>query len=77
MNFQAARKSYRARKIVNLSFVSTCRATSFECLRHIHLSLRQGTTCPSMTSKKIYHILIILNIAKIGTFKYIQSEGIL
>ena len=25
--------------------------TSFECLRHIHLSLRQGTTYPSMTSK--------------------------
>ena len=30
---------------------STCRATSFEIFRHIHLSLRQVTTYPSITSK--------------------------
>ena len=41
----------RVTKIVDLPSVSTCRATSFDCLRHIHLSLRQGTTYLSMTSK--------------------------
>ena len=38
-------------KIVDLSGVSTCCVTSFECLQHIHLSLQQGMTDPSMTSK--------------------------
>ena len=55
--------------------VSTCRATSFECLRHIHLSLRQSMTYPCITSNHIlYHIL---NIALTDTFQYIHSEGIL
>ena len=44
-------KLCRATKIVLLLGVSTCRATSFECLRHIRLNLRQSTTYPSMTSK--------------------------
>ena len=44
-------KLCRATKIVLLLSVSTCRATSFECLRHIHLSLRQSTTYRSMTLK--------------------------
>ena len=34
-----------------LTGVSTCHVWSFECLRHIHLSLWQRTTCWSMTSK--------------------------
>ena len=38
-------------KIVPLPGVSTCRPTSLECLQHIHFSLRQSTTYPSMTSK--------------------------
>ena len=41
----------RAIKIVDIPGVSACRATSFEYLRHIHLSLRQATTYPSITSK--------------------------
>ena len=44
-------KLCRSTKIVLLLGVSTCRAASFKCLRHIHLSLRQSTTYPSMTSK--------------------------
>ena len=47
----ATLKLCRATKFADLPGVSTCRATSFECLRHIHLSLRQGTTDPSITSK--------------------------
>ena len=38
-------------KIVLLLGVSACRATSFDCLRHIHHSLRQSTSYPSITSK--------------------------
>ena len=38
-------------KIVDLSGVSIYHVTSFECLRHVNLSLRQRTTCLSMTSK--------------------------
>ena len=46
-------------KIVDLPRVSTCCATSVEFLRHIHLSLRQGTTYRSMTSdsRSFNHIL--------------------
>ena len=44
MSCRATRKICRATKIVLLFGVSTCRATSLECLRHIHLSLRQSTT---------------------------------
>ena len=38
-------------KIVDLPGISTCRATLFECVRHIDLILRQGATDPRMTSK--------------------------
>ena len=58
-------------KIVDLTGVSTCRATPFVCLRHIHLSLRQGTTYPSMTSKSCSYFE---HSSQIGTFQYVQSE---
>ena len=38
-------------KIGDLPCISSCGSTSFECLRHIHLSLGQGTTDQGMTSK--------------------------
>ena len=41
----------KSTKNVLLLGVSTCCATSFECLRHIRLSLQQNTAYPSMTSK--------------------------
>ena len=66
----------RATDTVDLPCVLSCCATWFECLRHVHLSLRQGTTCPSMTSKS-FSLSCILNIAKTSTFQYIQSEGML
>ena len=47
----ATSKLRRATKIVLLPGVPTCRATSFECLGYIHLSLLQSTTYPSMTSR--------------------------
>ena len=37
-------------KIVDFLGISTCRVTSFECLRHIHLSLQHDTINPSMVS---------------------------
>ena len=40
----------RDKKTVNLQGVSTCRAASFKCILHIHLSLRQGMTYQSLTS---------------------------
>ena len=40
-----------ATKIVLLLDISTCRKTSFESLRYIHLSLRQCATYQTMTSK--------------------------
>ena len=54
--------------------VFTCLTTSFECLRHIYLSLQQGTTYPCMTSKSLSKSCShILNMARTGTFQYIQS----
>ena len=56
----------RTTEIVALLGVSTCRATSIECLRHVLISLRQSTTFPSMRSN---HVLChILNIARPDTF---------
>ena len=59
-------------RIVDLPGDSTCRTTSFECLQHIHLSKRQGTTCPSMMSKSSS-----LSYFDTGTFQYIYSEAVL
>ena len=45
-------ESYIARQKLSYYLVfSTCRATSFECFRHIQLGLQQSPTYPSMTSK--------------------------
>ena len=68
-------KLCRATKTVLLLGVSTCHTTSFECLRHIHLSLQQSMTYLSMTSKScFYHIS---SIAGTDKFQYIHSEGLL
>ena len=57
-------------KIVALSAVLTCRATLFECLPHIHLSLRQSTTYPSMMSKSCALIIFWtqLDLILLSTF---------
>ena len=65
--------------IVNLLRDKNCYfntgVSEFECFWHIHLSLRQSTTNPSMISKSCS--LSLLNIARTGTFQYIHSEVIL
>ena len=66
-------------QIVALPDVSICRATSFECLRHIYLSLRRSTTYPSMVSKSwsLLYFELILFKTRTDTAPYIHSENIM
>ena len=50
-SYVAQQDKFVARQKCPLTWYFTCRATSFECLRHIHHNLRQSMTYPSMTLK--------------------------